>query len=54
MTVEWWKVILRYLVEGVEQQNPLAIMIKMYETLLDKWELCRIVYSKDKTLLSVK
>lgn len=48
MTVEWWKVALRYLVEGIEQQNPLAIMIKMCETLLDRWELRRIMHSRIK------
>lgn len=48
MTVEWWKVILRYLVEATEKQNPLIIMSKMYETFLDKWELCRIMFSRIK------
>lgn len=48
MTVKWWKVILRYLIEGIEKQNSLVVMIKMYETLLDKWELRRIMYSRMK------
>lgn len=48
MTVEWWMVILRYLIEGIEQQNQLAIMIKMYETLVEKRERGRMMYTRIK------